>query len=61
VFDPASIDRGPEVASDDFPGAGIRWIRHSVGVDSVVVNGELTWSAGGGYEPAARAGVIATR
>ena len=60
VFDPASIDRGPEVASDDFPGGGKRWIRHSVGVDSVIVNGQLTWSNKGGYEKAARAGVIAS-
>jgi N-acyl-D-amino-acid deacylase len=60
VFDPATIDRGPEVASDDFPGDGIRWIRNSVGVDSVVVNGALTWSAAAGYEPTARAGRIAT-
>ena len=60
VFDPATIDRGPEVASDDFPGAGKRWIRHSVGVDTVIVNGALTWSKDGGYEKSARAGVIAS-
>ena len=35
VFDPATIDRGPEIASDDFPGGGTRWIRRSVGVDAV--------------------------
>ena len=39
VFDAATIDRGPEVASDDFPGEGRRWIRRSVGMRSVVVNG----------------------
>ena len=31
VFDADTLGRGPEVASDDFPGEGIRWIRHSVG------------------------------
>ncbi len=61
VFDAATIDRGPEIASDDFPGGGTRWIRRQVGVDAVVVNGEITWTAAGGYEPKARAGVIATR
>ena len=61
VFDPATIDRGPEVASDDFPGGGIRWVRHSVGMDAVVVNGEPTWTAGEDYVKGARAGVIATR
>ena len=49
VFDPATLDRGPEVASDDFPGDGIRWVRHSVGMDAVVVGGEPTWTAAEGY------------
>jgi len=60
VFDPATIGRGPEVASDDFPGDGIRWIRHQVGVDTVVVNGTVAWSAADGYAPDARSGVIAS-
>ncbi len=49
VFDADTIGRGPEIASDDFPGDGIRWIRRQEGVDTVVVNGEVTWSADGGY------------
>jgi N-acyl-D-aspartate/D-glutamate deacylase len=59
VFDPATIGRGPEIASDDFPGGGVRWIRRSIGVDSVVVNGTVTWTADDGYVKEARAGVIA--
>jgi N-acyl-D-aspartate/D-glutamate deacylase len=58
VFDPETVDRGPEVASDDFPGAGTRWIRRSVGVDHVVVNGAVTWSAESGYAPDAHAGAV---
>lgn len=58
VFDADTIGRGPEVASDDFPGGGTRWIRRSEGVDSVVVNGTETWNAADGYVPGARAGVI---
>jgi N-acyl-D-aspartate/D-glutamate deacylase len=61
VFDPATVDRGPEIASDDFPGGGTRWIRRSVGVESVIVNGVETWNRTDGYVPGARAGVIATR
>lgn len=60
VFDPATIDRGPEIASDDFPGQGIRWIRRQVGMDTVIVNGEVTWTSADGYVAAARAGVVAT-
>ena len=37
--DPSTIGRGPEVASDDFPGDGIRWIRQQEGMDAVVVEG----------------------
>jgi N-acyl-D-amino-acid deacylase len=58
VFDPDTVDRGPEVASDDFPGAGTRWIRRSVGVDHVVVNGAVTWSAESGYAPDSHAGAV---
>ena len=48
------------MASDDFPGGGTRWIRRSVGIDAVVVNGVVTWTTDGGYVASARAGVIAT-
>jgi N-acyl-D-aspartate/D-glutamate deacylase len=61
VFDADTLDRGPEVSSDDFPGDGIRWIRHSVGMDTVVVGGEVTWNATEGYIDGARAGGLATR
>ena len=61
VFDAERIGRGPEIASDDFPGDGIRWIRRQEGIDTVVVNGEVTWTAADGYIAGARAGQIATR
>jgi N-acyl-D-aspartate/D-glutamate deacylase len=57
LFDPATIDRDEEIGVSDLPGDGYRYIRHSIGVDTVVVNGELTWSAAGGYT-AARAGDV---
>ncbi len=61
VFDPETVDRGPEIASADFPGDGSRWIRRSLGVDQVIVNGVPTWNASDGYVPGARGGRIATR
>lgn len=61
VFDAERIGRGPEIASDDFPGDGIRWIRRQQGIDAVIVNGTVTWTADDGYVADARAGVIATR
>jgi N-acyl-D-amino-acid deacylase len=60
VFDSATIDRGPEIASQDFPGGGTRWIRRQVGVEHVVVNGVSTWSSADGYVDGARAGVVST-
>ena len=59
VFDPAAIDRGPELEARDLPGDGIRWVRHAVGVEHVLVNGAVAWSAAGGYTDS-RSGVIAT-
>jgi N-acyl-D-amino-acid deacylase len=61
VFDADRIGRGPEVASNDFPGDGIRWIRRQEGIDTVIVNGEITWTATDGYIAEARAGQIVTR
>ncbi len=61
VFDADHIGRGPEIASEDFPGGGTRWIRRQEGIDTVIVNGEVTWSAADGYVDGARAGQITTR
>ncbi len=61
VFDAERIGRGPEVASDDFPGEGIRWIRRQEGIDTVIVYAAVTWTAHDGYVAGARAGQIATR
>jgi N-acyl-D-aspartate/D-glutamate deacylase len=48
IFDPAAIGRGEEIRTDDFPGGG-RWVRRSVGVASVLVNGVVAWTAAEGY------------
>jgi N-acyl-D-amino-acid deacylase len=57
VFDPATIDRDEEIGVADLPGEGYRYIRHAKGVDTVVVNGAVTWTADGGYT-SARAGDV---
>jgi N-acyl-D-aspartate/D-glutamate deacylase len=59
VFDPETIGRGEEEPVRDMPGAGMRYVRRASGVDSVIVNGEIAWSADGGYTDA-RPGVIAS-
>ncbi len=58
VFDPDFIDRGAEYYVQDVPGDGSRYVRDSVGVDTVIVGGEVAWSAADGYEPAHRGTVL---
>ena len=42
----ASIGRGEERPTFDMPGDGMRYVRDSIGIDTVVVNGEVAWAAG---------------
>jgi N-acyl-D-aspartate/D-glutamate deacylase len=46
VFDPDRIGRGEERPVFDMPGEGLRYVRDSVGVDTVVVNGQVAWAKG---------------
>jgi N-acyl-D-aspartate/D-glutamate deacylase len=57
VFDPDTIARGDELPVRDMPGDGMRYVRGSTGVDTVIVNGEVTWSAAEGYTDA-RPGIV---
>jgi N-acyl-D-amino-acid deacylase len=58
VFDLASIDRGPEYYAHDVPGDGSRYVRDSVGVDTVLVGGEVAWSQRAGYSDACRGEIL---
>jgi len=58
IFDPQTLDRGPEYFVQDVPGDGSRYVRDSVGVDAVIVGGELAWSAADGYTRAARGEIL---
>jgi N-acyl-D-amino-acid deacylase len=52
VFDPETIARGDELPARDMPEGGMRYVRGARGVDTVIVNGEICWSAAGGYTDA---------
>jgi len=56
VFDAETIDRGPERPVFDMPGEGMRYTRDGVGVDAVLVNGEVVHAAGAYTD--ARPGVV---
>ena len=58
IFDPATIDRGEEIGVSDLPGDGYRYIRHSLGVDTVIVNGAVTWTRDGGYTEARTGDIV---
>ncbi|MGE0624318.1 MAG: amidohydrolase family protein [Pseudomonadales bacterium] len=58
IFDPATIDRGAEYYVQDVPGDGSRYVRDSIGVDTVIVGGEVAWTAGDGYLPAHRGAIL---
>jgi N-acyl-D-aspartate/D-glutamate deacylase len=49
IFDPATIDRGAEYYVQDVPGDGSRYVRDSIGVDTVIVGGQVAWQAADGY------------
>ena len=46
VFDPATIGRGEERPEFDMPGDGMRYVRDAIGVDAVLVNGQIVREAG---------------
>ena len=55
VFDPDTIGRGEERPVFDIPGGGMRYVRDAVGIDTVIVNGEVAWTAGAYTDTAAGA------
>lgn len=61
VFDPDTIDRGPEVAINDLPSGGMRWTRPAVGVDAVLVGGAVAYTAAGGYTDARKGEIVSKR
>ncbi|UTP40348.1 amidohydrolase family protein [Phenylobacterium sp. LH3H17] len=58
VFDAATLGRGDERPVFDMPGDGLRYVRDALGVEAVLVNGQVAY-ADGAYTNA-RSGVICT-
>lgn len=53
LFDPERIARDEEIGVRDLPGDGYRYIRKALGVEAVIVNGEVAYTATDGYTDAA--------
>ncbi|MCB1691862.1 MAG: amidohydrolase family protein, partial [Pseudomonadales bacterium] len=58
VFDPETIDRGAEYYVQDVPGEGHRYVRDAVGVETVVIGGEVSWTAAKGYTESRRGAIV---
>lgn len=56
VFDPETIARGEERPAYDMPGTGMRYVRDSIGIDTVLVNGAVAYANGAYTE--ARSGAV---
>jgi len=58
IFDADTIDRGSEYYVQDVPGDGSRYVRDSIGVEAVIVGGEVAWQATGGYADVHRGAIL---
>ena len=56
VFNPETIGRGEERPIFDMPGDGMRYTRDAIGIDTVLVNGQVAWNRHGYTD--AKSGVI---
>ncbi|MGI9328498.1 MAG: N-acyl-D-amino-acid deacylase family protein [Pseudomonadales bacterium] len=58
IFDPDTLDRGPERYIQDVPGEGSRYVRSAIGIDTVVVGGAVAYDQTNGYTEARRGQVL---
>ncbi len=58
IFDPATVDRGPEYFAHDVPGDGNRYVRDAVGVDTVIIGGAVAYRQESGYTDAHRGQIL---
>ena len=49
VFDPDTIARDEEHPVNDMPEEGMRYVRAAIGIDTVIVNGEVAYTRENGY------------
>ena len=58
IFDAEVIDRGPEYYVQDVPGDGHRYVRDSVGVETVIIGGAVAYTRETGYTGENRGEII---
>lgn len=58
VFNPNTIARGEEYFVDDVPGDGFRYVRDGIGIEYVIINGELAYSQKNGYTDSTKGQII---
>tara|TARA_R110002072_G_scaffold64_8_gene402 strand:+ start:4719 stop:6392 length:1674 start_codon:yes stop_codon:yes gene_type:complete len=58
IFDAETIARGDEYYTQDVPGEGSRYVRDAIGVDTVLVGGQIAYSAANGYSDTPRGEVL---
>ena len=61
IFDADLIDRGPEYYVQDVPGDGHRYVRDSVGVETVIIGGAVAYTQQGGYTDERRGEIVGGR
>ena len=58
IFDPDTVDRGPETYVQDVPGEGSRYVRGAIGIDTVIIGGEIAYQPETGYTGSKRGQVL---
>jgi N-acyl-D-aspartate/D-glutamate deacylase len=58
IFDPDTVDRGSETYVQDVPGEGSRYVRGAVGIDTVIIGGEIAYQQEAGYTASKRGQVL---
>lgn len=58
IFDPETIARGDEYYVQDVPGEGSRYVRDAIGVETVLVAGQVAYSQANGYSDQANGSIL---
>ena len=61
IFDAETIDRGEEYYVQDVPGDGFRYVRDSIGVNTVLIGGDIAYTHAEGYTDVANGEIIGGR
>ncbi|MFT7685582.1 MAG: N-acyl-D-amino-acid deacylase [Candidatus Azotimanducaceae bacterium] len=58
IFNQKTISRGDEYFVDDVPGDGYRYVRDAIGIECVIINGELAYSKAEGYTDSTKGQIL---